>query len=483
MNTPQLLLLTAALGLASALHAAKPNIVFIMADDLGWADVGYNGAKFYETPHIDQLRASGMEFSSAYPGASNCMPSRSCIMSGMYIPRTQMWTPGGKAKGNHSAMKFLVPRIGDNKGSKEFPSKMALDPSVTSVAEVLKTAGYQTAHYGKWHLGPDGQGFDINDTNGLGAGLDKKFYGNIDVAENLTTAACKFIKDNKESPFFVYLCHWDVHTPIRARKDVTAKYQEKLKSDTWDHAYNPTYAAMIEAVDTSVARIRKQLTDEGLAENTLLIFTSDNGGHSGVTWCEPLKGAKGAFFEGGIRVPACMSWPKTIEPGSTCDIPITGVDILPSFAELAGAKLPENQAADGISWAPLLGNNTQKHEERAIFWHYPLYLAGSNYNKVLPIHGTKTPYWRATPCSVIRKGDWKLLQFFEDDSVQLYNLKTDPGETSDLAMTNKDKANALLAELKQWQKDTNAIIPSTPNPQFDQEARAKGRDKKKKQNG
>ncbi len=194
------LLAAGSLALAALAPAAKPNIVFIMADDLGWADVGYNGAKFYETPNIDSLRASGMEFSSAYPGASNCMPSRSCLMSGMYIPRTQMWTPGMKAKGHNAAMKFLVPRRGDNKGDKEFPSEGSLKPSVTSVAEVLKTAGYKTAHFGKWHLGNDRQGFDINNTNGLGAGLGKKFYGNIDVAENLTTAACKFIADHKDQP-------------------------------------------------------------------------------------------------------------------------------------------------------------------------------------------------------------------------------------------------------------------------------------------
>ena len=281
---PTLILSIATAASLFAENPSRPNIVYIMADDLGWADVGYNGAEFYETPHIDALCASGVKFNSAYPGASNCMPSRACIMTGMYTPRTSMWTPGSKAKGDRAKMKLLVPRRGDKKGDSEFPSKGALDPSVVSVAEVVKKAGYKTAHFGKWHLGPDGQGFDINNTNGLGAGLNKKFYGNIDVAENLTTAACQFIKDNKEDPFFIYLCHWDVHTPIRARKDVVAKYQKKLEGGKWSRKWNPTYAAMIEAVDNSVGRVREALEKNGLTENTLVMFISDNGGHSGVTW-------------------------------------------------------------------------------------------------------------------------------------------------------------------------------------------------------
>ncbi len=477
-----LILITAVLelGLFHSQAAEKPNIIYIMADDLGWADVGYNGAKFYETPNIDALCASGIRFNSAYPGASNCMPSRACIMSGMYIPRTQMWTPGTKAKGDKKKMKFLVPRRNDKKGDGEFSSKGALDPSVISVAEVLKTAGYKSAHFGKWHLGPDRQGFDVNDTNGLGAGLAKKFYGNVDVAENLTTAACKFIADNKTGPFFIYLCHWDVHTPIRARKDVVAKYKKKLVDSKWEKPWNPTYAAMIEAVDTSVGRVREALEKHGLTENTLVMFISDNGGHAGATWCEPLKGAKGAFHEGGIRVPGCVTWPKVVKPGSVTDVPITGVDILPTFAELAGAKLPEKQPVDGKSWVPLLSGKEESLANRAVFWHYPLYLAGSSYGKVVPVHGTDAMYWRAVPCSVIREGDWKLIQFFESRSVELYNLKSDIGEKANLAKSNPDKAAALLAKLQSWQKETKAVIPSTPNPDFAPKAAGKSKPKGKK---
>ena len=446
--------------------AQRPNIVYIMADDLGWADVGYQGARFYETPNIDKLRASGMAFTSAYPGASNCMPSRACLMTGMYVTRTQMWTPSGKAKGSKRAMKFLVPRRGDKEGDEVFPSKLSLDPSVVSVAEVLGSAGYRTARLGKWHLGPDTQGFHLNDPDGKGGPPNKRYYGNVDVAESLTDAAVSFIGRHKEgAPFFLYLCHWDVHTPIRARRAVVEKYKRKLASKAWDKPWNPAYAAMIEAVDTSVGRVWQALKESGLDDETLLIFTSDNGGYSGATWCHPLKGAKGAFYEGGIRVPFCASWPGVIEPGSTCATPITGVDFMPTAAALAGAELPQAQPVDGESHLPLLkGESTP--EARAIFWHYPLYLSGAHYNKVVPIHGTEKMYWRATPCSVIRKGDWKLIQFFEDDSAELYHLGKDLGESHDLAQREPEKTAALLADLKAWQRKTKAVIPSELNPDF-----------------
>ncbi len=475
------LLLVLVLPTLSITGAKRPNIIYIMADDLGWADVGYNGAKFYETPNIDKLRADGMAFSSAYPGASNCMPSRSCIMSGMYVPRTQMWTPGGQAKGAIQYMKFLVPRKGDKEGKDIIPSTMTLDPSVVSVAEGLNTAGYRTARFGKWHLGPDTQGFHVSDAGGNGKGAAGKYYGKNDVAERLTDRSVEFIRENREQPFFIYLCHWDVHTPIRAREAVVDKYRRKLKERRWDREWNPAYAAMIEAVDVSVGRVRKAVADAGLANKTLIMFTSDNGGSSGSTWCEPLKGAKGAFFEGGIRVATCMTWPGVIEAGSTCDTPITGVDLMPSVAELSNAELPQDQHVDGESWVPLLSGK-QALKNRSIFWHYPLYLAGGGYNQVVRIHGTDRNYWRATPCSVIRKGDWKLIQFFEDDSIQLYNLKNDLGEQSDLSSAEAQRAQAMLMELKAWQKKTQAVIPSKLNPDYDPGFKPKsvGQNKKRK---
>lgn len=447
-------------------QARKPNIVFIMADDLGWADVGYNGAEFYETPNIDVLCKAGMEFSAGYPGAANCLPSRACIMSGMYTSRTKMWQPGKVAKGKPSFMRLLVPNQSNKRGDGTISSTTALDPSVVSLAEMLKQVDYKTLHLGKWHLGKDGQGFDQNNTDGRGAGLEKdnRLYGNIDVAEWLTDAAVEYIEQNKASPFFLYLCHWDVHVPINARASVVEKYQKKKDSKTWSKDWDPVYAAMVEAVDVSVGRVWQALKDNGLADDTLLIFTSDNGGFGGATWNVPLKGSKGGFYEGGIRVPLVMSWLGTIEPGTVCETPVTGVDYMPTFAELAGAQLPDpkSQPLDGVSIVPLMkGESIAK---RAIYWHYPMYLSGKE--MVKPIFGTDKMYWRATPCSIVRMGDWKLMQFFETGTTEIYNVKEDIGEKNDLARQHPEKVDEMLKLLKKWQRDTGADIPSKLNPNF-----------------
>lgn len=446
----------------------RPNIVFIMADDLAWADVGYNGAEFYETPNIDALCKSGMEFTSAYPGAANCMPSRACIMSGMYTPRTKMWTPGRVSKGDPRFMRFLTPNQLNRRGDGRIPTKGSLDPSVVSLAHMLKQADYKTLHLGKWHLGRENSlGFDRNDVNGLGAGLamDQKFYGNKDVAKWLTDAAVKFIADNKDDakPFFVYLNHYDVHVPLNARDAVVHKYRRKLADRKWSRDWDPVYSAMVEAVDRSVGRVWQSLKDNGLAENTLLVFTSDNGGHGPATWNAPLKGSKGSFYEGGIRTPLCMTWPREINPGTVCHTPVTGVDYMPTFADLAGVPPPTTQKLDGVSIAPLMRG--QPIAERAIYWHYPLYLSGRVQTK--PIFGTDRMYWRTTPCSVVRKGDWKLIQFFETNTTELYNLKQDPGEQRDLATDHGDKHDELLSLLKKWQTDSDADIPESLNPDFD----------------
>ena len=454
--------------------ADKPNIVFIMADDLGWKDVGYNGAKFYETPNIDRLCQTGMKFNRAYSGGPNCLPTRACLISGMYTPRTQIWTPGGGSKGKAAFMKLKVPLRGGRwnelpKGEEEswktFPSKTELESSVVSIAEVLKSAGYKTARFGKWHVGKDTQGFDISDSDGRGGDPNKSWYGNIDVHEWLTDASVKFIEDNKGQSFFLYLSHWDVHTPIRARKEVVEKYDKKLKGGEWERQWNTIYAGMIEAVDLSVKRVHAKLVELGLDKNTIFVFTSDNGGVGSVTTNKPLKGCKGGIYEGGVRVPTFISWPAIIKGGSSCDTPITSVDFMPTFAELANAKLPEKQPVDGVSIVPLLKGG--KLEERSIFWHYPLYLQGSGEAKFIPVAGTDTLYWRGVPSSMIMKGDWKVINFFEDNSFKLYNVAKDISESRDLTSEYPDVAKKLIDELKQWQKDTQAVIPTVVNKEFD----------------
>ena len=460
---------------AAALNGKRPNIIFIMADDLGWKDVEFMGAKFFETPHIDKLASQSMVFTHAYSGGPNCSPTRACIMSGTYTPRHKIYQPGGRSKGNTKYMRLLVPARNRKdkklaeKAADQFPITNSLDPKFVCIPEVLKTAGYTSARLGKWHLGDDTQGFDISSANGKG-GPGGRFYGNIDVAQQLTDRAIEFIEDNKNEPFFLYLCHWDVHTPLRARKNIVAKYQQKLDKIPEDKRQNfkPVYAGMIEAVDTSVGRIAQKVDQLGLGDNTLIVFISDNGGLSKVSQLDPLRGEKGSLLEAGVRVPACMRWTGTVKPKLTCDTPITSVDFLPTFASLAGANLPTTQPVDGTDISPLLKGKTIP--QRSIFWHYPLYLSGRGFTIDLP--GGKTYSWRGVPSTSMRKGDYKLVHLHEDNSIMLYNIKDDPGETKNLVQTMPRLAAKLHTELKKWQKDTRAPIPTELNPEYDLAAKA-----------
>lgn len=463
-----LLLSLALLGLLAQVSTAqtKPNIVYILADDMGAMDTGYSGNEFYETPNIDRLAADGMTFNRAYSGGPNCMPTRACLMTGMYCPRTQMWTPGGKSKGKFEYMKLLVPNRKNKLGDGTFDSSIALKPEVISLAEILKPAGYATARFGKWHLGKDNQGFDISHTAGSKSyPSEGKGYWDIRNSIKITDAAVSFIEDNQQRPFFLYLTHFEVHTPLKADEKVIQKYKQKLKSKAWQEKYDPTYAAMTEALDNSVGRVLQKLDELKLSENTLVIFASDNGGVGKVTPLKPLKGAKGSFYEGGIRVPTCMKWPGTISAGTTCDTPITSVDWMPTFAELSGAKLPDNQPVDGVSLVPLLSGNPIP--QRSIFWHYPLYLAGqAPQDRVVPVAGTSFHYWRAAPSSLICRGDWKLIHFLEDDRIELYNVAKDLSESINLAQSNPAKASELLQKLNRWRDETKAVMPSVLNPDF-----------------
>ena len=266
----------------------------------------------------------------------------------------------------------------------------------------------------------------------------------------LTDVGVEFIHRNKHRPFFLYLVHWDVHAPLVAREDLVAKYEKKLASWTKNkNPYNPTYAAMVEAVDTGVGRILETLDELNLSERTLVIFSSDNGG-TRVSINRPLRGVKGSLYEGGVRVPTCMGWRGVIKPGSKSATPITSVDFLPTFADLAGVALATSQPVDGESLIPLL-KGTRALRSRAIFWHYPLYLAG-----------------RATRASAIRKGDWMLIEYFEDGRTELYNLSSDISESKNHADTAPEKARELHQELIAWRKATKAIEPREPNPRYNE---------------
>ena len=439
----------------------KPNIVFIFIDDLGWKDVGYMGSTYYETPNIDQLASQGMIFTNAYANAANCAPTRASLLSGQYSPRHGVFTVANPARGK-SKDRRLIPT--------ENSRKISLDK--ITIAEALKPVGYVSAAIGKWHVGnsPQEQGFDV--------GMDRPGFGGGHFNEEgeyltdwLTSQAVDFITQNKDKPFFLYLAHHAVHTPIEGKENLIAKYRGKTSVDGHN---NPEYAAMIESVDHSVGKINKTLEELGLSENTILIFFSDNGGHGAYTDQKPLRGGKGMFYEGGIRVPMFVYWPGKVQGATKSDEPIISTDFYPTFMELAGAKHPENYPLDGKSIVPILNGNKSIQRD-AIYWHFPAYLQAYNGLK----DDSRDRIFRTRPVSIIRKGDWKLMMFHEEwildgasenmdsnNSIELYNLKNDLGEKINLAQTETKKKNELLDQLIAWQKEIDAPIPTEANPDY-----------------
>jgi arylsulfatase A-like enzyme len=462
----------AVFGFSSVLSAAeKPNFVFFLVDDLGWADVGCFGSTFHETPSIDALAASGMKFTNAYAAASICSPTRASIMTGRHPVRVNItdWIPGQKAgeKG-----KFLQVEDRDD---------LALEE--TTIAEALKEAGYATFFAGKWHLGNEGhwptdQGFDINigghDRGSPPGGyyspwknpvLKEKHEGEY-LTERLTEESIAFMKRrNAEKPFLLYLSYYNVHTPIQAYKKRIELYESKAAKLFPDPAEpivehnglsrsrqdNPEFASMVHAVDDSVGAILKSLDELGLADNTVVFFFSDNGGlctkkTPGPTCNLPLRSGKGWLYEGGIREPMIVRAPGATEAGSVCETPVISMDFFPTMLELAGLNLQPKLHADGQSLVPLL-NGVKPDGPRQLVWHYPHY------------HGST---W--APGAAIREGDWKLIEFWETDQVELYNLAEDIGERKDLAEQNREKVADLAKKLETWQKEIGAKMPEkNPN--------------------
>lgn len=471
--------------LAAAREEGPPNIVLILADDMAWADVGYNGQKHYKTPNIDRLAKSGMRFNHAYSGASVCSPTRACLITGMYSPRHNIYHPGDRARGQLKYMRLAVPnRQVKNKTYDWFTATGSLRPDHNSLAKTLKKEGYVSARFGKWHVGPEDltMGFDISSTSDK-PGDTKKHYKNPKSAEQLTNAGIAFMQKHKDRPFFLFVSHFEVHKPLVSDPALVAKYKEQRAKA--GGKFNPTYAAMMETIDTSVGRLHKEIKRLKLASNTLLIFTSDNGGYPGATSNRPLHGYKGTLFEGGIRVPTCMVWPGTVKPGSQCNTPITSVDFLPTFAEVAGGSLARSKyPVDGVSFLPLLRGQTI--DERAIFWHFPLYadLDGGAAPGTQPIFGTNRRYWRGVPATAIRRGNYKLIHYYETKTSKLFDVVNDIGETRDLATSNPEVAGKLLTELKAWTSETKAPIPTRLNPTFNPAAaNSKADPQKRKKKG
>jgi arylsulfatase A-like enzyme len=459
---------------ASASAADRPNIVFILADDLGWTDVACYGSQYYETPNIDRLASQGMKL-TRYHNCQNCQPTRAAIMSGQYAPRTGIYTVGGIDRFDWQTRNL---RPVDN------VQQLPLDK--ITIAQVLKQAGYATGMFGKWHLGnpgnyhPGKRGFDEAIVS-MGAHFD--FVTNPPVeypkgqylADFLTDKAVDFIKRHKDGPFFLYLPHFAVHSPHHAKEELIDKF--KPKPGVGGHN-NPTYAAMIASVDESVGRIMTLLDELKLADNTVLIFSSDNGGvggyaregiqgGGGITDNAPLRSGKGSLYEGGIRDPFIVRWPGKVKPGSTCDVPTIHVDVYPTFLELAGVQPHSGYTLDGESVVPLLRDANAQLKRDAIYQHFPGYL------------GAGPGFWRTTPVSLIEVGDWKLMEFLEDSRLELYNLREDIGEKNNLAKLMPDKTRELHNRLVAWRKDINAPMPTPNKPQAASGEAKKGKGKNK----
>jgi arylsulfatase A-like enzyme len=452
-----------------------PNFLFILVDDLGWKDLGCTGSTFYETPHLDRFAASSMQFTNGYASCPVCSPTRASIMTGKYPARLGItdWIPGRRP----NKRKLLGPPIHNQ-----------LPLNEVTIAERLGAAGYKTFFAGKWHLGgegyfPEDQGFDINKGGhhkGSPPGGYYSPYKNPKLSngpegeyltDRLTDESIRFLEENRRNPFLLFLSFYTVHTPIQACKRHVDRFKKKANAlpgiegpaqtaegegFTKMRQDNPAYASMVHAMDENVGRLLGKLEEPELEDNTVVIFTSDNGGLSTLfkrgypTSNQPLRAGKGWCYEGGIRVPLIVRAPGVTKPGSVCHVPVTSTDFHPTMLELASLELKRGQHPDGCSLVSLLqGSGTL--DRNAIYWHYPHY------------HGSA---WN--PGAAVRAGDWKLIEFYEEKRIELYNLEKDAGERNDLAAKYPRKKAELLEMLHEWQIKVGAKMPR-PNPDFKEE--------------
>ncbi len=425
----------------------RPNIVMILVDDLGYSDIGCYGSRYYQTPNIDRLADQGMRFTDAYAACPVCSPTRLSIVAGKYPARVGLtdWLAGD--------------RWPDNSPLRHSQWQKYMPPTEITVAEALRTNGYETAMIGKWHLNAnkkfdvemqkqtaaDVQGFEVLQPLGRNQS-DKQ-------VSSMTDSAIEFLTKNRECPFLLYFAHFAVHTPLEAKPNLIKKY-EKL-ADPSDPQSNPIYAGMVETVDTSVGRLVATLDELNLADNTMVVFFSDNGGlhvieapNTPATSNEPLRGGKGYIDEGGIRVPMIVRWPGVVPAASTCTTPVSSVDFYPTFLEITGTTKPSQQQLDGESLMPILKNKGTLQRD-AIFWHYPHY---SNQGGL--------------PAGAMRQGDFKLVEHYHSGHTRLYNVVNDIGEQHDLVAQMPGETAAMKKKFYRWLESVGSRAPS-PNLTYD----------------
>lgn len=435
-----------------------PNIVLIVADDLGWPDLACQGSRFYDSPHLDRLAREGLRLTNGYANAPNCAPTRACIMTGLYTPRHGVYTVGSSARGK-SKFRKLVPT----------KNKTELDASFVTIPQLLKKRGYATGFFGKWHLSEDAgeRGFDVN-RGGCHMGHPKSYispYRNPQLddgpkgeylTERMAQEACAFVRANASRPFYCQLSFYAVHTPIQPKPGTAQRFRDR-EPDRGQK--NARYAGMISTMDAGIGRLMKTLDEEKLARETLVVFVSDNGGLGRVTSNAPLRGAKGMLYEGGIRVPWIVRMPGRVAEGAVDATPVITSDLLETFASFAGVPVDARPKSDGVDLSDLFARRAAL-APRALFWHFPAYLQQSGRK------GT----WRTTPASAMRVGKYKLLHFFEDDRHELYDLAADPSERKDLAEELPEELPEQLAKLEKqlsaWRVRVDAPIPSERNPEY-----------------
>ncbi len=441
-------------GLAA--RAERPNVVLIVIDDLGWADLGCYGSTYHRTPNIDALARRGMRFTNGYAACPVCSPSRAALLTGKSPARLHLtdWLPG---RTDRPSQKLRRPVI-----------RQQLPLEEVTLAEALGPAGYTTASIGKWHLGgppfwPEHQGFDRNiggtETGSPPGGYFRFLTPSLQardpdeyLTDRLTDEAIAFVEANRSRPFFLYLAHYAVHIPLQARPEILDRY--RAEPPTGSAQGNPIYAAMIASLDDGIGRLLRRLDGLGIANRTVVLFTSDNGGlsvregpNTPATSNRPLRAGKGYLYEGGIRVPLIVAWPGVTPPGSVCEVPVSGQDLDPTIREIAAAPPGRGRIVDGESLLPLLRGDGPIRR-KPLFWHYPHY---SNQG--------------GRPGGAIREGDLKLIEWYEDGRTELYDLAADPGEHKDLAADRPADAARLRARLARWRQSVAAQMP-TPNPEY-----------------
>ncbi|UCS95895.1 sulfatase [Echinicola marina] len=440
----------------------RPNIILINVDDLGWKDLGFMGSDYYETPNLDKFSQEGMVFTNAYAGASNCAPSRANMISGQYGPRHGVYTVSPSDRGNAKTRKLIPTKNIDS-----------LSDSLFTIGEMFHANGYTTGTFGKWHVSedPTTMGFDVNIGGNHRGNPGKDGYFspyNIEhiedghegeyLTDRLTDEAIKFVEDNQDRPFFLYLPFYTVHSPLMGKLELVEKFKAKKGSGGQDNA---VYAAMVYSMDENVGRLLESLSALGLEENTMVIFTSDNGGIRKTSNQYPLRAGKGSYYEGGIRVPLVIKYPGLIKAGKKVDEPVLQMDFFPTLQAVINAE-EVNRNLDGQDLSPLLFEN-EELKERDLFWHFPIYLEAYSPKD----DQSKDPLFRTRPGSVIRSGKWKLHEYFEDGDLELYNLEEDLTEQNNLAEDHHEKVEELLLKLREWRASTNAAVPTEKNSEYD----------------